>query len=148
VASLESSGEYRNPCATTAQLGGVFTTPINTAPAGCVTTAGSGSSETYTINPTCYSQNAAAYLAAFMVPNPPNSGSNQLVESYSSLNNFRQDIIRLDQNVGDRVRLYGRYMQDSVPENFPFGLWGTANYPGTDAVSLNAPAVIWSRMLP
>jgi hypothetical protein len=30
-------------------------------------------------------------------------------------------------------------MQDSVPENFPFGLWGTANYPGADAVSLNAP---------
>jgi len=135
--SLPGSTEI--PVPTTAQLGGVFTTPINTAPAGCVTTAGSGSSETYTINPTCYSQNAAAYLAAFMVPNPPNSGSNQLVESYSSLNNFRQDIIRLDQNVGDRVRLYGRYMQDSVPENFPFGLWGTANYPGTDAVSLNAP---------
>src|SRR6202453_66783 len=30
-------------------------------------------------------------------------------------------------------------MEDSVPENFPFGLWGTANSPGADAVSLNAP---------
>jgi hypothetical protein len=135
--SLPGSTEI--PVPTAAQLQGVFTTPINIAPAGCLTAAGTGSDETYTINPTCYSQNAAAYLNAFMVPNPANSGSNQLVESYSSLNNFRQDIIRLDQNVGDKVRLFGRYMQDSVPENFPFGLWGTANYPGTDAVSLNAP---------
>jgi hypothetical protein len=124
---------------TTAQITGSHTTPIPVAPAGCVTTAGSGAGETWTINPTCYSQNAAAYLKGFMVGNPPNSGTNQLVESYSSLNNFRQDIIRLDQNVGDRVRVFGRYMQDSVPENFPYGLWGTANYPGVDAISLNAP---------
>jgi carboxypeptidase family protein len=132
-------GSLEIPVPTTAQLQGIFTTPINVAPAGCVTTAGTGSNETYTINPTCYSQNAAAYLTTFMVPNPANVGNNLLDVGYTSLNNFRQDIIRLDQNVGDRVRLFGRYMQDSVPENFPFGLWGTANYPGTDAVSLNAP---------
>src|SRR5580692_11704612 len=131
--SLPGSTEI--PVPTTQQLAGIFTTPINDAPAGCVTASGG----TYTISPTCYSQNAAAYLNAFMVTNPPNSGTNQLVESYSSLNNFRQDIIRLDQNVGDKVRLFGRYMEDSVPENFPFGLWGTPNYPGTDAISLNAP---------
>src|SRR5580692_8978176 len=131
--SLPGSTEI--PVPTTQQLAGIFTTPINDAPAGCVTASGGA----YTISPTCYSQNAAAYLNAFMVTNPPNSGTNQLVESYSSLNNFRQDIIRLDQNVGDKVRLFGRYMEDSVPENFPFGLWGTPNYPGTDAISLNAP---------
>lgn len=144
--SLPGSTEINVP--TTGQLGGVFTTaqitganttPIPVAPAGCVTTAGTGANETWTINPTCYSQDAAAYLKAFMAPNPPNVGTNLLDESYSQLNNFRQDIIRLDQNVGDKVRLYGRYMQDSVPENFPFGLWGTANYPGADAISLNAP---------
>jgi hypothetical protein len=144
--SLPGSTEIKVP--TTGQLGGVFTTaqitgtnttPIPVAPAGCVTTAGSGSTETWTISPTCYSQNATAYLNAFMVPNPPNVGTNLLDEPYSELNNFRQDIIRLDQNVGDKVRVYARYMQDSVPENFPFGLWGTANYPGADAISLNAP---------
>jgi len=135
--SLPGSTEINVP--TTAQLGGVFNTAINVAPAGCVTTAGSGSTETWTINPNCYSQNATAYLNAFMVPNPPNVGTNLLDESFSSLNNFRQDIIRLDQNVGDKVRVYARYMQDNVPENFPFGLWGTANYPGADAISLNAP---------
>src|SRR6202522_3432669 len=125
---------------TTAQITGKgFTSPVPVAPAGCVTTAGTGANETWTINPSCYSQNAAAYLKPIMAPFPPNSGTNQLVESYSQLNNFRQDIVRLDQNVGDKVRVFARFMQDSVPENFPFGLWGTANYPGADVISLNAP---------
>ena len=132
-------GSTTIPVPTAAKLGGVFDTAVTVAPAGCVTTAGSGSSETWTINPTCYSQNAAAYLNTIMVPNEPTSGSNTLVESFSSLNNFRQDIVRLDQNVGDKVRVFARYMEDSVPENFPFGLWGTPNYPGADAISLNAP---------
>ncbi len=144
--SLPGSTEISVP--TTAQLGGVFTaaqiqtgqtSPVPVAPAGCVTTAGTGANETWTINPTCYSQNSAAYLKAFIAPNPANVGTNLLNESYTALNNFHQDIVRLDQNVGDKVRLFGRYMQDSVPENFPFGLWGTANYPGADAISLNAP---------
>ncbi len=134
-------GSASIPVPTNAQLNGVFTTPIPVAPdvPGTTTSCVSASGGTYTVNKKCYSTNALAYLNAFMIPNPANSGTNQLGESYSQLNNFRQDIIRLDQNVGDRVRVFARYMQDSVPENFPFGLWGTPNYPGADAVSLNAP---------
>jgi hypothetical protein len=119
---------------TAAELGGVFSGPIPIAPAGCVTTSGG----TSTISPSCFSKNASAYLSAFMAANPGN-GSGQLVTNFSQLNNFRQDIIRLDQNVGEKVRLYARYMQDSVPQNFPFGLWGAANYPGVETTSLNAP---------
>ncbi len=161
--SLPGSTEINVP--TAGQLGGVFpwildTTPntpnlnlyVNqvavfspTLPAGCVTSTAAGTTSptpqtsTISLASGCASQNSLAYLNAFMVPNPPNVGTNLLDESYSELNNFRQDIIRLDQNAGDKVRVYARYMQDSVPENFPFGLWGTANYPGADAISLNAP---------
>jgi len=122
---------------TVAELGGVFTSPVTApagAPAGCVTASGG----TYTIAPSCFSQNATAYLNAFMVNNPPNVGGT-LVTNYSQLNNFRQDIIRLDQNIGDRVRVFGRYMQDSVPQNSPFSLWGGANYPGVETTAINAP---------
>ena len=119
---------------TAAELGGVFAGTIPVAPAGCVTTSGGNS----TISPTCFSANAQAYLTAFMAANPAGA-SGQLSTNYSQLNNFRQDIIRLDQNVGDKLRLFGRYMQDSVPQNFPFGLWGAANYPGVETTSLNAP---------
>jgi hypothetical protein len=119
---------------TAAELAGSFTSPIPIAPAGCVTTTGGIS----TISPTCFSKNAQAYLNAFMNAYPANA-SGQLVTDFSQLNNFREDNIRLDQNIGDKIRLFGRYMQDSVPNSFPFGLWGSANYPGVEPTSLNAP---------
>ncbi len=119
-----------------AELTGAFTSPIPVAPTGCVTTSAGVS----TISPSCYSKNAAAYLAAFMVPNPANNlAGDELITNYSQLNNFRQDIIRLDQNVGDKVRIFGRYMEDVVPQNEPFSLWGGGNYPGVETTSLNAP---------
>ena len=119
---------------TAAELAGTFAGPIPVAPVGCVTTSGGNS----TISPSCFSANAKAYLTGFMAAAPANSNG-ELVTNFSQLNNFRQDIIRLDQNAGDKVRLYARYMQDSVPQNFPFGLWGAANYPGVETTSLNAP---------
>ncbi|MFZ1008510.1 MAG: carboxypeptidase regulatory-like domain-containing protein [Candidatus Sulfotelmatobacter sp.] len=120
---------------TPAELAGSFTSPVTIAPAGCVTNNGGVS----TISPSCFSKNATAYLNAFMLNNPPNTSTGQLVTNYSQLNNFRQDIIRLDQNVGDRVRLFGRYMEDVVPQNEPFSLWGGGNYPGVETTSVNAP---------
>jgi hypothetical protein len=131
-ASLPETNTISVP--TVAQLAGTFTTPIPVAPAGCVTS----SAGTYTIAPTCYSKNATAYLNTFMVNNPPSSG-NLLITPYSELNNYRQDIIRLDQNLGDKIRVYARYMEDVVPQNAPFSLWGGANYPGVENTSINAP---------
>jgi hypothetical protein len=131
-ASLPATNTINVP--TAAQLAGTFTTPITVFPPGCVTSSGG----TYTISQSCFSQNASAYLNTFMKQYPANS-SGLLVTNYSALNNFRQDIIRLDQNVGDKVRLYARYMEDVVPQNAPFSLWGGGNYPGVETTSINAP---------
>ena len=131
-ASLPATNTINVP--TAAQLAGTFTTPITVAPVGCVTSSGG----TSTISPSCYSKNASAYLKTFMAAYPANS-SGLLVTNYSALNNFRQDIIRLDQNVGDKVRVYARYMEDIVPQNAPFSLWGGGNYPGVETTSINAP---------
>jgi hypothetical protein len=133
-ASTPATNQINVP--TTAELAGSFTSPIAVAPAGCVTTTGGIS----TIKPSCYSQNANAYLNAIMLPNPANDPTGtQLITNYGQLNNFRQDIIRLDQNVGDRVRVFARYMEDVVPQNEPFSLWGGGNYPGVETTSVNAP---------
>jgi len=135
-------GSNTDSIPTAAELGGSFntTTPI-VLPAGdaasCVTTSGG----TQTISPSCYSKNATAYLNAFM--SNPGNGSGTLTEPFSQLNNFREDMVRVDQNVGNKVRLYARFMQDSVPQSFPFGLWGTANYPGVENTQLNAPGRNW-----
>lgn len=127
-ASLPQTATVNVP--TPAQVAGTFTTPIVVAPAGC----GAG---TNTINPSCFSANATAYVNSFISKYANKSGL--LIVPYSQLNNFRQDIIRLDQNVGDKVRIYARYMQDKVPQNFPFSLWGGGNYPGVENTSVNAP---------
>jgi Carboxypeptidase regulatory-like domain/TonB-dependent Receptor Plug Domain len=119
---------------TAAELHGIFTSPIPVAPPGCVSSANG----TDTISPACISKNATAYLNAFMLANPANA-SGQLVTNFSQLNNFREDNIRLDQLLGDKVRVFARYLQDSVPQSFPFGLWGVTNYPGVENTSLNAP---------
>jgi hypothetical protein len=124
---------------TAAELAGTFTSPITVFPTGesaatCLTTSGGNT----TIKQSCISKNAQAYLNAFMGKYPANP-LGQLVTNFSQLSNFREDNIRLDQNVGDKVRLYARYLQDSVPETFPFGLWGVTNYPGVEPTSLNTP---------
>jgi Carboxypeptidase regulatory-like domain/TonB-dependent Receptor Plug Domain len=124
---------------TTAELNGTFATPITVLPVG-ETAANCLSNGGLTLSSSCYSKNATAYLNAFMAPNPANNAAgNQLVTNYGQLNNFRQDIIRLDQNVGDKIRVFGRYMQDKVPQNEPFSLWGGNNYPGVETTSINAP---------
>lgn len=160
-ASLPATNTINVP--TAGQLGGVFPWVLDTDPTstnynlyvnqvtvaptlpGCVTSSAPGKTsttpQTSTINLAlagCASQNSLAYLNTFMKQYPANS-SGLLVTNYSALNNFRQDIIRLDQNVGDRVRVYARYMQDSVPQNAPFSLWGGGNYPGVETTSINAP---------
>jgi Carboxypeptidase regulatory-like domain/TonB-dependent Receptor Plug Domain len=126
---------------TAAELGGTFQNPapnVSAVPvvpnANCVTVTAA----TTTINPSCISTNATAYINAFMGAYPANS-SGTLITDFSQLNNFREDNIRLDQNIGEKVRVFARYMQDSTPETFPFGLWGSANYPGVEPTSLNAP---------
>ena len=111
---------------TAAELGGSFTGPIPIAPAGCVTTAGG----TSTISPTCFSKNAQAYLNAFMGAYPANANG-QLVTDFSQLNNFREDNIRLDQNIGDKIRLYRALYAGLGARKFPVWPLGFCELPGS-----------------
>lgn len=128
---------FNQPAATAAELSGVVPgTVTGPAPAGCVTY--NAGTDTSTINPACFSQNSKAYLSNIFNKFPANSGSN-FVTNYSQKNNFRQDIVRLDQNITDKIHFFARFMQDDVPENFPQGLFAGSNYPGISNVALDAP---------
>jgi hypothetical protein len=122
---------------TSAELGGVVPGQV-TGPAatGCVTF--NTSANTSTINPACFSQNARVYLTNIFDKFAANSGNN-FITNYSQKNNFRQDIVRLDQNISDKIHFFARFMQDDVPQNFPQGLFAGANYPGVSNVALDAP---------
>jgi hypothetical protein len=142
------------PAPTAAELGGSFYAATEpNAPAGCITgwtpnpntTVGGG---TGTVNPSCYSANAQVYLSQIFNKNQatsvaPNADKNftfgNQITSYSSLNNFRQDLVRVDHYFNDKLHFFARGMQDDAPSNQPLGLWGGSNYPGVVNVAIDAP---------
>ena len=138
--------------ATPAELSGTFfaqNEPV--APAGCITgwtpyNAASQTGGVGTVNPSCYSANAKVYLSQIISKFPSNYSSvsngftfGDVISSYSTLNNFRQDLVRVDHYFNDKVHFYARGMQDIAPNNLPTGLWGGSNYPGVVNVGINAP---------
>ncbi len=125
------------PAPTQAQLNGIISGQVANAPAGCVTY--NAALNQSTINPNCYSKNSAVYLAnVFDKFAANNNGSYQF--TYSALNNFRQDLVRIDETISDKLHFFGRAIQDEVPQNFPLGLFdGNANYPFIVNAAVNAP---------
>ncbi|MGH9534317.1 MAG: carboxypeptidase regulatory-like domain-containing protein [Terriglobales bacterium] len=139
-----------NPQILTGNFTGLYTssgTPVTLdaadAPAGCIT----GN----VISPSCISTNANAYVHNLynrFTPSPA-SCKNSLGEptvacfpyttAAEALNNYRQDLVRLDQYVGQRIQLFGRYMGDSVPTTEPGGLFASEPLPGVSSTSTNAP---------
>ena len=120
---------------TAAELAGTFNGAIPVAPAGCVTTNGG----TSTINPSCYSKNAAAYLNNIYAKYPGANGGDALAVGTSQLNNFRQDLVRGDENITDKLHFYVRLIQDTIPQNEPLGLWSGGDYPGVANTALSVP---------
>jgi hypothetical protein len=120
---------------TQANLNGVFSGQV-TAPTGCV--AYNASTDTSTLNPSCYSQNSKVYLTNLYDKFPANSG-NQYFFSYSAKQNTREDLVRFDYNITDKLHFFGRAMQDETPQNFPQGLFSGQNFPGVAGAAVNAP---------
>ena len=118
-------------------MNGVFPGQITNAPAGCV--AYNPTTQSSTINPSCYSQNAKVYLTNLFDKFPANSSNGQYVFSYSQLGNTREDLVRLDHNFTDKLHFFGRAMQDETPQNFPQGLFAGSNFPGVAGSVVNAP---------
>ncbi|PYT26887.1 MAG: hypothetical protein DMG57_20050 [Acidobacteria bacterium] len=68
----------------------------------------------------------AALLKA-LIPRPNNS-INQYTAANSLPMNFRDDIIRIDQNIGNKNSLFFRYIQDAFDQTYVPTLWSNANY--------------------
>ena len=139
---------------TTAELAGTFyETPSQYA--GTIAAVGAGCVSSYdpstgvaVANPNCYSSNSKVYLSQIFSKFPANATAvnpstgftnGTVFSSYSSLNNFRQDLVRVDHYFNDKLHFFARGMQDDAPSNLPTGLWGGANYPGVVNVGINAP---------
>ena len=129
--------------ATASDLKGIFSGDLVSgknavaAPPGCVTYDATANQST--INPSCYSKNSQVYLTNLYDRFPANSSSGLYNFSYSQLNNTREDLVRFDYNISQKLHFFGRAMQDETPENFPQGLFAGPNFPGVAGAAVNAP---------
>ena len=133
---ISSPGGDTMPAATQAMLSGVVSGKFTNAPAGCATY--DAATDTTTITPSCYSANSQVYLTNVFDKFPANNGDFYTF-SYSTLNNFRDDIARVDHYFSDKVHFYARYLNDDMPVDNPEGLWAGSNYPGLIDTLVNSP---------
>ena len=124
------------PAPSAAMLSGIVAGQVTGAPAGCVSY--NAATQQSTISPSCYSKNAQVYLTNVFDKFPANNSGNN-VSTFSSLQNSRQDIVRFDYNLTEKIHLFGRAIQDETPESFPTGLFSANNFPGLANTTLNAP---------
>jgi len=122
---------------TAADLAGTFTGPITNAPAGCVSY--NAATNTSTISPSCYSQNAQVYLSNLYNKFPANTSTGLYTFSYGQLENTREDLVRIDANLTNKLHFFARAMQDETPENFPMGLFAGTQFPNVAGSAVNAP---------
>ena len=128
-----------NPQELTGNFTGITGVALNpaSAPAGCIT----GNQ----ISPSCFSANAKVYIANIYSKFTPNNALSPtaLTENFifpvSAANDFRQEIIRIDQNITSKVSVFARYMQDKVPTTEPGGLFAGQGLPGISSTASNAP---------
>ena len=126
-----------NPQLLTGNFNGIATLNPASAPAGCIT----GNQ----ISPSCFSANAKAYIANVYSKFTPDPGCAAtatgcaLTTPLSPINNTREELIRLDQKITNKVQAFGRYIQDNVPTTEPGGLFASSPLPGISSTSTNAP---------
>jgi hypothetical protein len=81
--------------------------------------------------------NAVALLKAY-VP-PANNGIDGYVAAHDLPTNFREDQIRVDQNISDKVAVFVRFSNDSWDQLVTPALWTGASY-DTTVTNFNVPA--------
>ena len=114
---------------------GIFANPV------CTAYDGGGNCLNPTTTITTINPAAAAYIkdvfSKFPLPQDPTT--DQLVVSGRNQFNYRQEIIRLDHIVNDKVSLIGRWINDSIPTINPAGLFSQASVPGFATTNTRSP---------
>jgi hypothetical protein len=114
---------------------GIFTTPVcdSTTAAGKCTNSGV---TTVPITSTL----AQAYLKdIYSTVGPPDGTGTLVTPPQRNLFNGNQQIVRIDQQVGQKLNIFFRFINDSIPTQEPGGLFQGSGYPGVNVTNTNAP---------
>src|ERR1700738_106181 len=81
-------------------------------------------------------QNAVRELNAGTFPKP-NFGTSQYISSIPQPTNVREDVVRIDHKINDKLQLMGHYLHDQVTQSYYPPLWGNSTYPTVGTAMLN-----------
>jgi len=90
------------------------------------------------INPNCLNNNVQLLLKQ-LFPLPTGTGFNNYTKGAGQSQDWREDLIRVDQNISDKVRVFVRYMHDSWIETDPVTAWTGSAFP-TVTSQFNIPS--------
>jgi len=142
-----------NPQVLQGNFTGLYTgTYPNEVPVGLDPTAGPpGCIAGNQISPNCFSSNTQAYINNIFTRFPPSPSicaypdGNPMMNcwpyttSISDKNNNREDMVRLDQVISSKFRLFGRFLQEQNPATEAGGQWTGNPLPGISSTATNAP---------
>ena len=108
---------------------GALTNPINPLTGSPLAAPGGGPCVTGSqINPACINSNVALLLSQDF-PSPTTSGFYNYIAGAHTGQNWGEQIIRVDQNVSDKVKAFVRFIHDSWIENDPTVQWSGDAFP-------------------
>jgi hypothetical protein len=121
--------------ATTAERGGTFAHPVCTAWNGTTCTA-TGT----TIPAAAFSATAGNYIKDIYSKIPaPDAVTHQFLSRYSAVNNFREELLKLDHNFGSKLSLSGKLLWDAIPSTEPGGLFTASPIAGVSGTATDSP---------
>ncbi len=94
------------------------------------------SSTIVTIPHELFDPNAVLELNAGTFPRP-NLGTSQYISSIPQPTDVREDVVRIDHSINNKLQLMGHYLHDSVTQTYYPPLWGDSTYPTVGTAMLN-----------
>jgi len=98
---------------------------------------------TYLIPSNLMDPNAVLEVNGGTFPHP-NLGASQFISSVPTVDNIREDAVRIDHTINSKLQLMGHYLHDAMAKSFYPPLWGDSSYPtvGTAMTNPSYTAVI------
>ncbi len=98
----------------------------------------------YIIPAALIDQNVVRMINTGIFPNPNVAGTNQFVASVSAPTIVREDLVRIDHTINDKLQLMGNYIHDANSQGAYPPLWSDDSYP-TVGSTLSNPA--WAAVV-
>jgi hypothetical protein len=122
---------------------GVFTAPVCIATSGSTCTATATTIPASLINPV-----SAAYVQDIWSKIPAgDAGTFNLYTPQRNLNNFREEMVKIDHVLSSKHAAYVRFLRDTIPSVEPGGLFVGNFVPGVAVSSTNSPGRSWVARL-